>query len=154
MFIIDPEGLLIPSLLEIHLKKHFPSRCGVRVKCIGLSVTIWKELCNLRLFKRKCLFEALRNVSCVNELLKVNYWIQQKEMSSNQSFMPLAWVSKWETKVPKLSGIKSHCSAVRLCDWFHKLITYLTQASIILLFRNIQGVGRNLSLVSLGFMMD
>lgn len=77
MFIIDPgRTLLIPSFLEIHLLRtlqHFPSRFGVRVKYIGLSVMIWKELCTLRLLKRKCLFEALRNVSCVSSgLLKPN----------------------------------------------------------------------------------
>lgn len=74
MFTIYPEGTwLIPSLLEIHLEKHFPSRFGVRVKYIGLFMMIWKELCNLGLFKRKCLFEAPRNVLCVsNGLLKVN----------------------------------------------------------------------------------
>lgn len=67
MFIIEPEGtLLIPSLLEIHLEKHFPSRFGARVEFIGLCVMIWNELCNVRLFKRKCFFEALRNVLCVS----------------------------------------------------------------------------------------
>lgn len=53
MFIIEPEGTLpIPSLQEICIEKHFPSRFGARVEFISLCVMIWKELCNVRLFKR------------------------------------------------------------------------------------------------------
>lgn len=80
--------------------------------------------------------------------------IKQEEMPSNQSFMPLACVSKRETKAPKLSEMKSHCSTIRLCNCFHRLITWSSQASIRLLFRIIGTVGRNLSLVSLGFTKD
>lgn len=75
MFIIEPEGTLpIPSLQEIRIEKHFPSRFGARVEFISLCVMIWKELCYVRLFKRKCFFEALRHALWVsNGLLKINY---------------------------------------------------------------------------------
>lgn len=80
--------------------------------------------------------------------------IKQEGMPSNQIFMPLACVSKRETKVSKLSEMKSHCSSIRLCNCFHRLTTCLLQAPIRLLFRIIGTVGRNLSHVSLGFVKD
>lgn len=36
--------------------------------------------------------------------------------------MPLASVSRREAKVPKLLEMKSHCSTIRLCNRFHRLI--------------------------------
>jgi len=73
-YVGDPEGTLLdPNMLEVSLKKGFPRRFGARVEYIRPRVMIWKEQCNVRLFKRKCLFDALRNVSCVSTgLLKIN----------------------------------------------------------------------------------
>lgn len=70
----DPEGTYLQLIgNKLSLEKRFPSRFGARVEYVRLHVMIWKEPCNVRLFKRKCLCGAFRNISCVSTgLLKIN----------------------------------------------------------------------------------